>query len=231
MKPDHYQRDQALAAEYVLGTLSGLARRRFETWMMESERLRRRVWYWERRLAPLNAGLAPVAPPEAVWLGINETLRRRPRRRALWAALVGGLAAAALVAAVLLVARPFQSSLGPRYLGVVQNNSGQPLWVVESRPDSDSLKVRGIRAGDAGPGKDYELWILPRSGPPQPLGVLPGDKGARDIQLSGSESQALRASGRLAISLEKRGGSLTGRPQGPVLYQFHLLRIPPRLNG
>lgn len=231
MKPDQYQRDQALAAEYVLGTLSGPARRRFEVWMMESERLRRRVWYWERRLAPLNAALKPVTPPKAVWSGVDRKLRDRPWRRRLWPGLVAGLAAAAVVATVLLMARPLHSPSGPLYLGVVQNSSGQPLWVVESRPDSDSLNIRRVRAGDAGPGKDYELWILPRSGPPRSLGVLPGNTSDRDIELSESQDQALRLSGRLAISLERQGGSPTGRPQGPVLYQFHLLRIQSRLNG
>lgn len=231
MKADRFERDQALAAEYVLGTLSGRARRRFETWMMESERLRRRVWYWERRLAPLNAALQPVAPPKAVWSGIQARLEHGRDRRGLRRGLVVSLAAAAMVVAVLLAARPFQHSPGPLYLGVVQNASGQPLWVVESRPDSDSLVVRGVKPGDAGPGKDYELWILPRSGPPQSLGVLPGNRGNRDIELSRRQDRALRLSGRLAISLERQGGSPTGLPQGPVLYQFHLLRIQPRLNG
>ena len=41
MKPDDYERNHALAAEYVVGTLQGAARQRFERWMMTSSRLRR----------------------------------------------------------------------------------------------------------------------------------------------------------------------------------------------
>jgi anti-sigma-K factor RskA len=60
-----------LAAEYVLGTLRGRARLRFEAWMREDAALRRNVAGWEQRLAPMAAGIAAVAPPPRVWQRID----------------------------------------------------------------------------------------------------------------------------------------------------------------
>lgn len=236
MKPDHYERDHALAAEYVLGTLTGGARRRFEVWMMESERLRRRVWYWERRLASLNQAVASQTPPATVWQGVERRLwspapaGQPSPRRWQW---IGGLCAAAVLVLALLPSAPFfsTSQSGPLYMGVVQNGKGQPLWVVESRPGNAVLRVRAVQAGDPVPGKDYELWLLPHSGKPESLGVLPDHGGDRHIVLSRQQETALRSSGNLAVSLEPAGGSPTGQPTGPVLYQVRMLEIEPRLRG
>jgi anti-sigma-K factor RskA len=60
-----------LAAEYVLGTLRGRARLRFQAWMREDAALRRIVANWEQRLAPMAAGIAAVVPPRRVWQGIE----------------------------------------------------------------------------------------------------------------------------------------------------------------
>ena len=55
----------ALAAEYVLGTLRGRARARFERVLREDARARERVALWERALSPLAALLVDesAAPP------------------------------------------------------------------------------------------------------------------------------------------------------------------------
>lgn len=232
MKPDQFQRDHALAAEYVLGTLTGAARRRFETWMMESERLRRRVWYWERRLSGLNGAVDHATPPPRVWEGIETRLwgDGAPSPR-LWQ-WIGGLCAAAVLILALLPLTPMFSrdQAGPLYMGVVQNESGQPLWIVESRPGQDALRIRAVEEGERVAGKDYELWLLPRSGKPESLGLLPAD-GDRHIPLSQRQMAMLTTSGKLAVSLEPEGGSPTGQPTGPVVYQLRLLEIEARLRG
>jgi len=60
-----------LAAEYVLGTLRGRARQRFEGWMRDDAALRRTVHEWEERLAPLAEAVAPVRPPRRLWRNIE----------------------------------------------------------------------------------------------------------------------------------------------------------------
>ena len=65
---------EALAAEYVLGTLRGLARVRFERWLEVDADLQNRTHYWEESLQPLASRLNPVKPPSQVWQGIQARL-------------------------------------------------------------------------------------------------------------------------------------------------------------
>lgn len=85
---------ERLAAEYVLGTLRGGARRRFERLCGVSAAARVRVHRWEDDLGILSARLAPVQPAARVWAGIGRRLfgaqpARRSARLALAAAVVG----------------------------------------------------------------------------------------------------------------------------------------------
>jgi anti-sigma-K factor RskA len=59
-----------LAAEYVLGTLAGGARRRFVSWMQRDASLRSSVTEWEKRLAPMTSMVAPAEPSPQVWQSI-----------------------------------------------------------------------------------------------------------------------------------------------------------------
>ena len=79
-----------LAAEYVLGTLRGGARRRFESYLPQSAALRLTVAEWQDRLHPM-AQLAPAAQPSAaVWPAIEAKLglhSKPQRKRSAWFAL------------------------------------------------------------------------------------------------------------------------------------------------
>jgi anti-sigma-K factor RskA len=57
--PQEGELREHLCAEYVLGTLRGAARRRFEHWLAVDAGLRRAVSEWQDRLSPL-AGIAPA---------------------------------------------------------------------------------------------------------------------------------------------------------------------------
>ena len=93
----------SLAAEYVLGTLRGPARRRFEKWRATTPLVQERCRFWEENLMQLAKGVRPVRPPAHVWQGIRTRLnlsrnepRQRPRRVLAIAAsllLVAGLSA------------------------------------------------------------------------------------------------------------------------------------------
>ena len=61
----------ALAAQYVAGTLRGRARRRFESLLAAHASLRSAVRRWQDRLMPLTIVLAPQTPPLRVWQGVE----------------------------------------------------------------------------------------------------------------------------------------------------------------
>jgi anti-sigma-K factor RskA len=56
-----------LAAEYVLGTLHGGARARFERLLRDDFELGGRVAFWERHLIPMASVLSTAAPSHRVW--------------------------------------------------------------------------------------------------------------------------------------------------------------------
>jgi anti-sigma-K factor RskA len=111
-----------LAAEYVLGTLRGGARRRFQQYAEHDTAIRRAVDEWQRRISPMAELAEPRMPSAAVWEAIERRLgltsareAARPRTatetpaRGLfgnlafwrgWAIGVTGLAAIAVVVAV-----------------------------------------------------------------------------------------------------------------------------------
>ena len=66
---------QALAAEFVLGTLSGRVRRRLQSLMRYDAELRAMVDRWEQRLDPLSAGLTERQPPARAWTSIAARIR------------------------------------------------------------------------------------------------------------------------------------------------------------
>jgi anti-sigma-K factor RskA len=71
-----------LAAEYVLGTMSAHARRRFAINLKENPPLRRAVAEWEKRLLPLALTLPEVDPPSRVWQVIESRIRAYGQVRA-----------------------------------------------------------------------------------------------------------------------------------------------------
>jgi anti-sigma-K factor RskA len=68
---------ERLASEYVLGTLGGGARRRFQTWLANDAALRQTVDEWETRLSPMAVSVREVAPPKSVWLGVEKRIGAR----------------------------------------------------------------------------------------------------------------------------------------------------------
>ena len=99
----------ALAAEYVLGTLAGHARHRFEAWLKQDAALRITVNEWETRLTPMAAAIASAQPSERVWQRVSKAIASKPAstntsKPSLWESLAFwrgfGLTAATAFAAL-----------------------------------------------------------------------------------------------------------------------------------
>ena len=228
------ERIESLSAEYVLGSLKGLARQGFERWMVQSVTVRREVWFWEERLGQLAAAVPAVAPPSSVWAKIECRLwpedaaasQRSASRNGFWPGWSMLATAAALVFAV-VVFFPLQQGATPnvQLTGAVVNSGVEdPLWLVSESTESNRLRLRSVAAVAAGPGKDYELWVVPAEGSPLSLGVMTVGE-AYEVSLSVEARRVLSSSRTLAISLEPAGGSPTGAPTGPVLHVSRLVAM------
>jgi anti-sigma-K factor RskA len=213
-----------LAAEYVLGTLRGRARRRFERLRATLPALAREQAYWETRLAALGLKLAPQVPPVELWRRIERLTQPVPESRpALWDRIGfwQGVALAASLAAIAMgiLLRQLPAPGAPDYVGIVQAKDSQALWVVQADLQRGELRCRS--AGGAYPvpsGHDLELWLLVKDeAAPISLGVLP-QQGEMVMPLKPDLAAKLARAAALAVSLEPAGGSPTGAPTGPVLF-------------
>jgi anti-sigma-K factor RskA len=209
-----------LAAEYVLGTLRGRARRRFERWLV-SPQVEAMVKAWEERLAGLEPPLEAVAPPPAVWGRIERQLALRRSRAVLgWVAMAAALALFALVAVLTLrdpagdVAPP--PTLASTQRGFLQADPQNIYWRVEVLGDSQEISMHVHKVHDLPPGKSHELWALPENGVPVSLGLMP-HTGDHHRVLTPAQRQALARARQIAVSLEVEGGSTTGAPAQVLL--------------
>lgn len=217
----------ALAAQYVAGTLRGGARARFEALLPSHPALQRAVRQWQQRLMPLTGVLPPEPPPPRVWQAIEQRLWPAPAaapasgwwaRLSLWRGVSAFATVAALAFALLLANPPAQ----PPVVVVLQSTGGDPA-VAGSVVASFSADGRAVVARPLAPvaiktDRVLELWWAPEKGAPKSLGLIKAD--GMTVLSRGRLPGGLKGSGidHMAVSVEPPGGSPTGLPTGPVVF-------------
>lgn len=270
-----------LAAEYALGTLSGLARRRFRRLLSGDRALRRLVEDWELMLSPLAESVTPVEPPQHVWDEIakriapapvaNNTPALQSRLNRWWDSLILWRTATVMAATAAALAFAFLrpnaqiATLDKRLAGIEKTTQGlagapgqiaalddrvaklsrridvlatQPTHVAvlldkNHRPmmtaDFDVDDGRLVLRLNITPPRDFsanvlEVWMVAPDGAPRSLGIFPSERpGTTTALFLPHDTAAVLAKGALAVSLEPKGGSTTGRPTGPVLFTGRLI--------
>ncbi|KQW89101.1 hypothetical protein ASC94_21810 [Massilia sp. Root418] len=226
---------EKLAAEYVLGTLKGGARRRFEGHMHNDAALRRTVGEWQERLLPLSEFAGEQKPRAEVWRGIERRLNLkgpapawqfwRQESVGFWRGLSlasGAVAALAVVVAVTLTQAPVEAP-AINYAATLTDEQSQTAILLTGDSRRQVLEVRVVNSVAVADDKTLQLWAIPKQGNPRSLGILPDNRSAK-LALSeraiGSDVQLL------AISLEPKGGSPNPNgPTGPVLYKGNWVRL------
>ena len=222
----------ALAAEYVLGTLRGPARQRFQKLMMQYPPISEATTTWEQHLNALGQKIPPVTPDESVWQRIEQQLgfanepaksnvvpitKAKPK---VWQGIAGLASAAALVLAVLLVNIEPTTSPDAQQFALVNNEQTELLWALEI--GTDTIDIQATKSLVAQANADYELWIVAADGrAPISLGLLPK---TGKLRLSKPELFDQIEIAALAVSLEPLGGSPNGSPT-TVLYTSKLVTL------
>lgn len=216
----------ALAGEFVLGTLEAGERRAAEARLQSDAAFRAAVAAWETRLQPIAEALQPVEPPigffdrilDRVELGVGVPatnvveLRRSVRHWRITSAVVGAAAAALAGVVVLDLAAPPQQT---EFVAVLTSEGAAPKFVASVNVAAGTLSIR--RIGDAPPpDKSYELWAVEAGRDPQSLGLV--DEASISRTLAYSPADLV-----LAISLEPKGGSPTGVVTGPIVFSGSLV--------
>jgi anti-sigma-K factor RskA len=237
----------ALAGEYVLGTLDHDERMVVERDRISDSALDAAIIAWENRLGPLNDVTPAVEPPADLFAAITArlnasaspiargeeplrpsaeiiTLKARIRRWQV-GTIVSGLLAASLAAVIVFkpqVLTPDQT----QFVAVLQKDTVSPAFVVSVDISTKQLTVREVSA-DKLAGKSYELWLVNSTLPhPKSLGVVHDAGVTRGVTLANYSTTVVENS-VLAVSLEPEGGSPTGLPTGPVVFSGKLLQATP----
>jgi anti-sigma-K factor RskA len=215
---------RALAADYAIGLMSAAARRRFEQLLLDDAALRAELAQWQETLLSLTESLPEHPVPDRVWQGITARIDPQvlhvPQKRPFWNWL--RLTAAVCSLAVLVFLGSLYNRDDARYRATLLSADAQPALKVEAHADYLQVEPLTLAAVDAD--RSLELWAIPADGKPISLGVIPaGGKGK--VELSEAQKVLIGKPIALAVSLEPKGGSPTGRPTGPVLYQGALAAL------
>jgi anti-sigma-K factor RskA len=218
--------DRVLAAEYVLGLLpvaehpSVAARIASEPAMRDEERL------WRLRLQSLDRQFEEVAAPAAALPKVESRLFGDTRQTglsgfwnslAVWRTLAAaGVAVAAIAIGFNVLTPRVDPKLFAEQLVAALQDQGQGVsFVALYDPLSGSVRLTAL-SGAQVPDKDYELWAIEGSQAPVSMGVVQVDK-HQNVRISPQVAAQFGAGTVLAVTLEQKGGSPTGQPQGAVV--------------
>ena len=237
---DNPQLCDKLAAEYVLGTLRGGARRRFERYLRDDVVLQRLTAEWHERLMPMAEFSGAQTPRAQVWRAIERRLglgdAQKPAQKRAYAAwqfwriesltFWRSLSLASLAAALLMVG-VLRSTLveAPQVdlVATLIDDKARTALLLTADSERRVFTARLIENAPVAPDKSLQLWAVPKEGAPRSLGVIPPE-GAIELPLTGSAVGDDIAT--LAVSLEPRGGSPgAGGPTGPILYKGNWVRM------
>lgn len=223
----------ALAGEYVLGTLPYVQRQALAQRLEHDPVLREAVDAWEHRLQSMQA-LAPAqTPSDYLWQRIERSVDSLTpssvvagpahwwQRPAPWRwASVAGLVLSLLLGSLLLREAPVTT---PNYLVVLvapQNNA--PGWVIQaSSPQHVQLIPLGITEVPAN--KTLQFWTKADgwSGPVSLGLVEPGQR--LDVPLEALPP--LENNQLFELTLEGPTGSTTGKPTGPIQFIGRAVKV------
>lgn len=219
-----------LAASYVLGTLQGRAKRRFETMLPQKILLQLAVAEWTQRLAPLLTNLTPLEPSRALWQAVAKrtTVKEGVKVDPLWRRFFSGIPASALAMGILVgVLTPMLwngqltddsgAQLPASYVGVLGTADGKPGLIVSSLRHGAWVDVKQMNPVAVPQGMQLHLWRIDAAGKAVALGPLPSGKWVR-MPLSEPAEKIFFQAVELAVSVE-RADETPQAPSQPFVYR------------
>ena len=231
MRYDNQKLADMLSAEYVLGSLKGAARRRYEQLIRQRPDWAQTYNWWESHIHLLADTVPAVQPPSKVWQNIQTRLFKASTAtpNPFWKSLAFlSTALAASFATFLIMQSPKQViEFEPTQVALLANDKTQAGWLLSLTKNiqgESEIRAKSLASLEIKPDNAFELWLLPADkSTPISLGLLP-QQGNAVVKVT-DEVALLLASSGLAVSLEPLGGSPTGQPTGAVLYQGKLTQI------
>jgi len=226
--------DDVVAAEYVLGVLSGAERMEVARRADEDRAFAMLVAAWEERLAGMNEAFGEERPPRDAIAKIEDRLFaldpvQKKANAGLWTSLAfwRGLAVATFAMVAILAGTLVMRDIGtglPReelVASLSADDSGATFLAVKAADGN----IRITRTGEEPPsGRSHELWVIVADRDPISLGLVTPE-GTTSTILPSDIARMPDDALTLAVTLEPAGGAPEGKPTGPVIAAGHLKRI------
>jgi anti-sigma-K factor RskA len=214
--------ESLLVAEYVLGLLPEAERAGLRARLKAEPALRGDLTFWRSRLASLDVEFVETAVPAAVWPKIEGRLFADQVKPGFWNSLAlwrsvaaGAFAVAAIAVAVNLATPRVDPKAFAAELVAALTAEGSNVSFVALYSSSGELRLTPL-SGEQPTDKDYELWAIEDGSAPKSMGVIAANA-RNDVRISQDILVDFGEGTTLAVTLEAKGGSPTGGPQGPVV--------------
>jgi anti-sigma-K factor RskA len=220
-----------LAAEYVLGTLRGRARARFESLMRYDPGLRQAIAAWEARVTPLAQAAPEIAPSSRVWRTIAGRIAgaRASSGLAFWRGLAIASTAFVVVLATFIGMAP-RPEPPMAMVAVMNDDKGQPALVVSWQPmkamRDPHIRIKVVQEHPTmASGTAWEMWMLPGGkAAPVSMGLIGIDRD-QVMKIPTALAGRMGDAWGIAMSVEPAGGSPTGAPTGPVIFKGQCVKM------
>lgn len=225
-----------LAAEYVLGTLRGGARRRFQQWLRVDPHLQQVVREWEQHLMPMMEFSRAQQPQSHVWHNIEQQLKLKANmgKHAMfnffdsvnfWRNFSLMTSIALLLITVILIKPQELSPATEMYVATLTDEQVRPIAVVSSDVKHRQVLLRFINRPQIAANKSLELWSISKEGKVRSLGLVSELADQQVLRLTLPEEVGNDTPQLLAISLEPKGGAGNPyQPSGPILFKGNWLK-------
>ncbi|OUS25085.1 hypothetical protein A9Q99_22835 [Gammaproteobacteria bacterium 45_16_T64] len=215
-----------LASNYVIGTLRGPARRRFEALMQHNDALEGKVRQWENKMQPMHRATESIPPKKSTWKKIINRINTRTsnpliialQKQLRWYKYATSMAfTVAFMVGVIAwspwLSNPLSESI--HYVAILNNSNETPTMVVTLNKEGRMLTVDMLVKPNIESDKELQLWAVSRgNGGTKSLGPITLKKHA-EKSLTKPQWGLIEEAEYLMVSVENPGGSSS--PTGRVI--------------
>jgi anti-sigma-K factor RskA len=235
-KDDGMNELDALASEYVLGTLGPAQRRDVQNRLAVNADLRAAVDAWEGRLLGLTELAEPQIPSPTLWGRIERSLNHQDRRASrpaptaqswwdllpLWRGLAGAGLVASLLLGMLLLNRPATENPTTYLVVLVAPQNQAPGWVIQAN-NPTQIQLIPLSVSQVPADKALQFWTKADGWQgPVSLGMVePG----HTLSVPLDKLPPLQPNQLFELTLENPSGSPTGKPTGPIQFIGRAVKV------
>jgi len=233
-----------LAANYVMGTLSPRVRNRIDGMRSDADyqSLDERIFYWQKKLSPLDNQTPERPPMSDTWQNIQQQLgmnvqvtnevAEHKRSWLGWASLSlhRWVTVCSLVLAITFGVVMMQNTTvgAVSYVAVLTDDNQTPQVVATSYADNRDLRLNVLSLPDIDNNQTYELWVTSKTdGQARSLGAIPLSSSTFNRTLTKAEWGLIKDSDKLLITIEAQGGSVSGQPSQQIVSSGLCIRLAP----